>query len=77
MVSRSDPGTRRNRRPVRGTDISVHQIKLMKIGALGVLFIGLICTQESDAQDYQAIKGSSYAGAMSASDNPASILSTP
>lgn len=39
--------------------------------------MGLICTQESNAQDYQAIKGSSYAGAMSASDNPASILSTP
>ncbi|HWB94453.1 MAG TPA: hypothetical protein VG605_21510 [Puia sp.] len=49
----------------------------MKIGALGVFFIGLICTQESNAQDYQAVKGSSYAGAMSASDNPASILSTP
>jgi len=49
----------------------------MKIGALGVLFIGLLCTLEGSAQDYQAIKGSSFAGAMSASDNPASILSTP
>src|SRR5580698_3880781 len=52
------------------------QIKLMKIGSLGVL-IGLICTLEANAQDYQAVKGSSYAGALTVSDNPASILSTP
>lgn len=48
----------------------------MKIGSLGVL-IGLICTLEANAQDYQAVKGSSYAGALTVSDNPASILSTP
>ena len=48
----------------------------MKIGLLGVL-IGLICTVECNAQDYQAVKGSSYAGALTVSDNPASILSTP
>lgn len=48
----------------------------MKIGSLGVL-IGLICTLEGNAQDYQAVKGSSYAGALTVSDNPASILSTP
>src|ERR1700743_3477088 len=52
------------------------QIKLMKIGSIGVL-IGLICTLECNAQDYQAVKGSSYAGALTVSDNPASILSTP
>ena len=49
----------------------------MKIGSLGVLIIGLICTLEGNAQDYQAVKGSSYAGALTVSDNPASILSTP
>ncbi len=48
----------------------------MKIGLLGVL-IGLICTVECNAQDYQAVKGSSYAGALTVSDYPASILSTP
>src|ERR1700761_9421210 len=48
----------------------------MKIGLLGA-FIALICTLEIKAQDYQAVKGSSFAGAMGASDNPASILSTP
>jgi len=54
----------------------ITKIKLMKIGSLGVL-IGLICTLEGNAQDYQAVKGSSYAGALTVSDNPASILSTP
>jgi hypothetical protein len=48
----------------------------MKIGSFGVL-IGIICTLECNAQDYQAVKGSSYAGALTVSDNPASILSTP
>jgi hypothetical protein len=49
---------------------------LMKIGSLGLL-IGLICTLETTAQDYQAVKGSPYAGSMGVADNPASILSTP
>lgn len=48
----------------------------MKIGLLGVS-IGLICTLECNAQDYQAVRGSSYAGSLGVSDNPASILSTP
>lgn len=48
----------------------------MKIGLLGAL-IGLICTLESRAQDYQAIKGSPYAGALGVADNPASILNCP
>jgi len=48
----------------------------MKIGALGVVIV-LICTLESRAQNYQAIKGSPYAGALGAADNPAAILNTP
>src|ERR1700743_4035383 len=55
--------------------VALTQIKLMKIGSLGVI-IGLICTLEANAQDYQAVKGSSYAGALTVSDNPASILSS-
>jgi hypothetical protein len=42
----------------------------------GLLFI-LICTLKSVAQDYQAINGSPYAGAMGAFNNPAAILSSP
>ena len=49
---------------------------LMKIGSLGML-IGLICTLETSAQDYQAVKGSPFAGSLGVADNPASILSTP
>jgi hypothetical protein len=49
---------------------------LMKIGSLGIL-IGLICTLETAAQDYQAVKGSPFAGSVGVADNPASILSTP
>ena len=49
---------------------------LMKIGSLGLL-IGLICTLETTAQDYQAVKGSPFAGSMGVADNPASIVSTP
>ena len=48
----------------------------MKIGSFGVV-IGLICTLVCNAQDYQAVKGSSFAGALTVADNPASILSTP
>ncbi|HEY4110688.1 hypothetical protein [Puia sp.] len=42
----------------------------------GILFF-LICTLSVAAQDYQAINGSPFAGAMGAANNPASILSTP
>jgi hypothetical protein len=42
----------------------------------GLLLI-LICTLKGLAQDYQAINGSPYAGALGAGNNPASILSTP
>ena len=49
---------------------------LMKIGSLGLL-IGLICTLGTTAQDYQAVKGSPFAGSMGVADNPASIVSTP
>jgi hypothetical protein len=49
---------------------------LMKIGSLGML-IGLICTLGTKAQDYQAVKGSPFAGSLGVADNPASILSTP
>jgi hypothetical protein len=42
----------------------------------GTLII-LICTLRATAQDYHAINGSPYAGAMGVANNPASILSTP
>src|ERR1700761_4921019 len=42
----------------------------------GLLLI-LICTLKCMAQNYQAINGSPYAGAMGVGNNPASILSTP
>jgi hypothetical protein len=48
----------------------------MKFIASGVFFI-LICTFQGIAQNYQAINGSPYAGAMGAANNPAAILSTP
>ncbi|HEY4334687.1 MAG TPA: hypothetical protein VGM89_02290, partial [Puia sp.] len=48
----------------------------MKLVATGVFFV-LICTFHGVAQDYQAINGSPYAGAMGAANNPASIVSTP
>jgi len=48
----------------------------MKLVATGVFFV-LICTFRGAAQDYQAINGSPYAGAMGAANNPASIVSTP
>ncbi len=48
----------------------------MKIGLLGIV-IGIICTLETKAQDYQAIQGSPYAGSLGVTDNPASILNTP
>ena len=49
----------------------------MKIGSKGVLFIGLICSLEGKAQDYQAIQGSPFAGSLGIANNPASILNTP
>ncbi|HVS98016.1 MAG TPA: hypothetical protein VHE54_16085 [Puia sp.] len=49
----------------------------MKFGAKGVLLIGLICSLEGKAQDYQAIQGSPFAGSLGIANNPASILSTP
>jgi hypothetical protein len=49
---------------------------LMKIGSLGML-IGLISALGTSAQDYQAVKGSPFAGSVGVADNPASILSTP
>jgi len=48
----------------------------MKLVATGVFFI-LICTFQGFAQNYQAINGSPYAGAMGGANNPAAILSTP
>src|SRR5271170_5912456 len=49
----------------------------MKTGAKGVVFIGLICTLGSKAQDYQGIQGSPYAGSLGVANNPASILNSP
>ena len=43
----------------------------------GVFFVLLICTLGATAQNYQAINGSPYAGAMGVANNPATILSTP
>jgi len=48
----------------------------MKFVATGVFFV-LICTFTVAAQDYQAINGSPFAGAMGVANNPATILSTP
>ena len=48
----------------------------MKFCAIG-LFIGLICSLAGRAQDYHAIEGSPYAGAIGVANNPASILMTP
>jgi hypothetical protein len=48
----------------------------MKLVATGVILI-LMGTLRTAAQDYQAINGSRYAGAMGVANNPASILSTP
>lgn len=37
----------------------------------------MICSLGSDAQDYQGIQGSPYAGSLGVANNPASILNTP
>jgi hypothetical protein len=47
----------------------------MKYAVTGLL-IGLICTLPGRAQDYHAIEGSPYAGAIGAANNPASIVNT-
>jgi hypothetical protein len=41
------------------------------------LLLGLVCSLRLCAQDYHAIEGSPFAGAMGVANNPASILSTP
>jgi len=46
----------------------------MKFRGLSLI---LICTLKGMAQDYQAVNGSPYAGAMGVGSNPASILNTP
>lgn len=48
----------------------------MKKNSLAV-WIGLLAVTGAAAQNYQAIQGSSYAGALGVHNNPASILSTP
>jgi hypothetical protein len=45
----------------------------MKYAVTG-LMIGLICSLSGQAQDYHAIEGSPYAGAIGAANNPASIV---
>jgi hypothetical protein len=48
----------------------------MKLAAT-VLSIGLIFSLSCQAQDYHAIEGSPYAGAIGVANNPASIVNTP
>ena len=48
----------------------------MKLAAT-VLSIGLILSLSSQAQDYHAIEGSPFAGAIGAANNPASIVNAP
>jgi hypothetical protein len=50
--------------------------RYMKL-AVAVLSIGLIFSVSSQAQDYHAIEGSPYAGAIGVANNPASIVNTP
>jgi hypothetical protein len=50
--------------------------RYMKLAAT-VLSIGLIFSVSSQAQDYHAIEGSPYAGAIGVANNPASIVNTP
>ena len=45
--------------------------------ALLVLFLGCISIRPSMAQNYHAIQGSSYAGALGVHNNPASVVNTP
>ncbi len=42
-----------------------------------LLFVGLVAMLHLQAQDYHAIQGSSYAGALGVHNNPASIVNTP
>ena len=48
----------------------------MKLAAT-VSFIGLFFSLSSQAQDYHAIEGSPFAGAIGVANNPASIVNTP
>jgi hypothetical protein len=48
----------------------------MRRGAF-VLLLGLVYAMNSRAQNYNAVKGSPFAGSLGVSDNPASILNTP
>lgn len=48
----------------------------MRRGAF-VLLLGLVYAMNGRAQNYNAVKGSPFAGSLGVSDNPASILSTP
>ena len=48
----------------------------MRRGAIGLLLV-LTCSAVVRGQNYNAVKGSPFAGAMGVSDNPASILNTP
>jgi hypothetical protein len=48
----------------------------MKLAAT-VLSIGLIFSLSSQAQDYHAIEGSPFAGAIGVANNPASLVNTP
>lgn len=56
-----------------GNRINARDMKL----AAAVLSIGLIFSLSSQAQDYHAIEGSPYAGAIGVANNPASIVNTP
>jgi hypothetical protein len=50
--------------------------RYMKLAAT-VLSIGLIFSLSSQAQDYHAIEGSPFAGAIGVANNPASLVNTP
>ncbi len=51
-------------------------VSFMKL-AVTVFLPALICSITSQAQDYHAIEGSPYAGAIGVANNPASIVNTP
>jgi hypothetical protein len=52
------------------------KLSYMKNGITGLL-LGLICSLSVGAQNYHAIEGSPYAGAIGIANNPASILMAP
>jgi hypothetical protein len=57
-------------------NLSEGKLSYMKYGVTGLL-LGLICSLAGRAQDYHAIEGSPYAGAIGVANNPASILTAP